>query len=72
MAAELQTYMARRGAKAFMMLLLLSCLGLLTRYYRFDTNASHYRRAIFFRNDSSIDAAPVNNQLSWTDPNGKK
>lgn len=62
--------MARRGAKAFMMLLLLSCLGLVTRYYRFDTNASHYRRAIFFRNDSSIDPAPVNNQLTWTDANG--
>lgn len=72
MAAELQTFMARRGAKAMTMLLLISCFALFTRYYKFESSGSHFRRAIFFRNDSSLlsENTPMNNIVSWTDGNG--
>ncbi|KAG2203267.1 glycosyl-transferase for dystroglycan-domain-containing protein [Mucor mucedo] len=70
MAAELQSFMARRGAKPFMALILISCFALFSRYYSFDTNTSHYRRALFYRNDSSLQQGQFNSHFSWTDGNG--
>lgn len=71
MAAELQSFMARRGAKPFMVLILICLLALFSRYYSFDTNTSHYRRALFYRNDSSLQQGQFNSHFSWTDGNGK-
>lgn len=71
MAAELQSYMARRGVKAFMVLFMLSCLALISKYYRPDTSSSYYRRALFYRNDSSLQQGQFNSHFSWTDGNGK-
>lgn len=71
MAAELQSFMARRGAKALIMLLALSCLALLSKYYRFESNSYHFRRALFYRNDSLLQQQALNSHFSWTDGNGK-
>ncbi|KAI9334633.1 glycosyl-transferase for dystroglycan-domain-containing protein [Pilaira anomala] len=70
MAAELQSYMARRGVKAIMVLFMLSCLTLISKYYRQDTSSSYYRRALFYRNDSSLQQGQFNSHFSWTDGNG--
>lgn len=71
MSADLQTFMARRGAKAMGLVLLLSCLALLAKYYTYEPNSSHFRRALFYRNDSSIQQGQFNSHFSWTDGNGK-
>lgn len=73
MAAELQTFMARRGAKAMTMLLILSCIALFTRYYKFESSGSHFRRAIFFRNNNmslETQETQINQLVSWADGNG--
>lgn len=71
MAAELQSYMARRGVKAIILLMALSCLALVSKYYTTESSSSYYRRALFYRNDSSLQQGQFNSHFSWTDGNGK-
>ena len=71
MAFELQTCMARRGAKALIALLFVSCLALTSRYYRFESNAYHHRRALFFKESAVTDLTPSLNQVAWIDAHGK-
>lgn len=71
MSADLQSFMGRRGVKAMGLVLLLSCLALLAKYYTYEPNSSHFRRALFYRNDSSIQQGQFNSHFSWTDGNGK-
>ncbi|CAO3638320.1 unnamed protein product [Mucor fragilis] len=70
MSADLQSFMGRRGVKAMGLVLLLSCLALLAKYYTYEPNSSHFRRALFYRNDSSIQQGQFNSHFSWTDGNG--
>jgi hypothetical protein len=71
MGADLQTFMARRGIKALGLMLLLSSIALLAKYYTYEPNSNHFRRALFYRNDSSIQQGQFNSHFSWTDGNGK-
>ncbi|KAI8371077.1 glycosyl-transferase for dystroglycan-domain-containing protein [Blakeslea trispora] len=71
MSTDLQSFMARRGAKALGFILLLSCLGLLAKYYQYEPNSAHFRRAFFFRNESELytnEEYPTH--LSWSDNRG--
>lgn len=69
MGADLQTFMARRGAKTLGLVLLLSCLGFFLNVYIHNPHTSNFRRALFFKNSSLLEQDE--NQISWSDGNGK-
>ncbi|KAI8066245.1 glycosyl-transferase for dystroglycan-domain-containing protein [Gilbertella persicaria] len=72
MSVDLQSFMARRGTKALSLVLLLSCLGLLAKYYQYEPNTSHFRRALFFRNESELqDNQQFASHFSWSDSEGR-
>ncbi|KAI9485408.1 MAG: glycosyl-transferase for dystroglycan-domain-containing protein [Benjaminiella poitrasii] len=71
MGLDFQTFMARRGTKALSLLLILSCLILLAKYYAYEPNSFYFRRATFFRNDSLLQQqTQLNNRFTWTDGRG--
>lgn len=63
--------MARKNYKWLGFILILSTLALLSIYYTPTTNYSYYRRAVFYKDDSTTLETANSSVMSWTDGNGK-
>ncbi|KAI7904407.1 glycosyl-transferase for dystroglycan-domain-containing protein [Cokeromyces recurvatus] len=71
MSVDFQSFMSRKGTKTLGLVLLLSCLALLTKYCTYEPYTSHFKRAIFFKNDLILQhEARLNNQFTWADGKG--